>query len=146
VNEQSNRETDIEREGQILNPAAGLSVRVSKWMWPSRAADPAMANLLEETFPLIAHHWAGSRAENWYLDILGVHPDGQGKGCGKELVQWGLDAAAKEGVDASVIAAYKKDGFYEKCGFVKVGMANVGALGEAGIQGGTIMFTGIKGT
>lgn len=93
--------------------------------------------------PLTAHSWAGERAENWYLDLLAVHPDGQGKGVGRELVQWGVDAARKEGVRASLIAAYQKERFYERCGFKKVGMANVGPMKEAGIKGGTIMFTGV---
>lgn len=123
---------------------AALAVKASQWKWPNRAADPAQINILYETFPLCMHHWAGDRAENWYLDILAVHPNGQGKGVGRELVQWGVDEAKKEGVCASVIAAYEKERFYGKCGFKEVGRANVGPMKEAGIRGGAIMFTGVE--
>jgi len=95
-----------------------------------------------ETFPLIASHWSGGRKENWYLDFLAVHPDYQGKQHGRELVQWGIDEAATEGVCASVIAAYEKDRFYKKFGFVEVGRSNIGPLGD--LKGGAILFTDLQ--
>jgi len=111
---------------------------------PNRAADPAQITILERTFPHIEHYWSGSRTENWYLDLLAVHPDAQGKGYGKELVQWGIDQADKDGVVTSVISAKGKERFYGKFGYVEVGRANVGPMAEAGIQGGAIMFTGTE--
>jgi GNAT superfamily N-acetyltransferase len=111
---------------------------------PNRAADPVQITILDRTFPHIEHYWSGSRTENWYLDLLAVHPDAQGKGCGRELVQWGIDQAKKDGVVASVISAKGKEGFYGKFGYVEVGRANVGPMSEAGIQGGAIMFTGTE--
>lgn len=111
-------------------------------MWPNRAADPSKANVLEESKPLTEHYWSGSREQNWYLDILAVHPESQGKMYGRELVQWGVDEAKKEGVCASLISARGKERFYGRFGFVEVGSANVGPL--AGIEGGAIMFTGVK--
>ena len=97
-------------------------------MWPNRAADPTKATVLEDTFPLIAHHWSGSRSESWYLNLLAVHPDYQRKGAGRELVQWGLDEALKENICSSVISAFGKEPFYGKFGFVEIGRANIGPL------------------
>lgn len=110
------------------------------YMWPNRAADPKRVNILEETFPLFAHHWSGSRQQGWFLDMLATHPDYQGQGVGKELVMWGINKAKEENVCASVISALGKEPFYGKCGYVEVGKANVGPLAECGIKGGAIMF------
>jgi predicted N-acetyltransferase YhbS len=111
-------------------------------MWPNYAADPSKVNVLIESKPFTDHHWSGSREQTWYLDLLAVHPASQGKMFGRELVQWGMDEAKREGVWASVIAAKGKDRFYGRFGFVEVGRANVGPL--AGIEGGAIMFNDVK--
>jgi len=74
--------------------------------------------------------------------MLGVHPDFQGKGRGKALVQQGLGLADKEGVCASVISAEGKEGFYRKLGLDnQVGTASEGAGNPMrGVQGGYILF------
>lgn len=134
-------QANVTREsGNLASLYNTITLRASKWFSPNRAADPAHANVLHDTFPLIKHYWSGKREENWYLDFLAVHPDAQGKGCGKELVLWGVERAKRDGVPASVVAALDKEGFYGKLGFVEVGRANVGPMGEAGIQGGAVMF------
>lgn len=79
--------------------------------------DPSKEDILERGFPHIAELWSGPRAETWYLEALAVDPKYQGQGCGRELVEWGLEQAAKEGVCASVISADGKESFYQKCGF-----------------------------
>ena len=119
-------------------------VRASSYLWPNRAADPNKAHILEKTFPLFSDFWSGSREQNWYLDILATHPDFQGQGIGKELVQWGVEEADKENVYASVISSDGNEGFYRKTGFREVGRANVGLLRENGIKGGAIMFREVK--
>ena len=119
------------------------SNRLTTYIWSNRAADPTKATVLEDSAPLFHHYWSGDRRENWYLDMLAVHPSHQGKGHGRALVQWGLDEAVKEGVCASVIAAHGRDRFYGRCGYVEVGRANVGPLAENGIKGGAIMFTDV---
>jgi GNAT superfamily N-acetyltransferase len=91
------------KEGKLLGPLAQGAVKALNWWSPNRGADPRYINILHDTFPLCAHYWAGSRKENWYLDILAVHPDCQGKGIGRELVQWGIDTAKNEGVPASLV-------------------------------------------
>lgn len=126
----------------MVHPLASLYAGIEKWIWPNRAADPAKANVLQEEWPLICHHWEGERKENWYLDLLAVHPASQGKMYGRELVQWGIDEAGKEGVPASLISAKGKERFYGRFGYVEVGRANVGPL--AGIEGGAIMFNDAK--
>jgi GNAT superfamily N-acetyltransferase len=115
---------------------------VERWMWPNRAADPTKATILQDSWPLISHYWEGSRKEGWYLDLCAVHPEFQGKGCGRELVEWGVDAAAREGVVASVISAAGKERFYGRFGFVEVGRSNVGTMSV--LEGGAIMFNDVK--
>jgi predicted N-acetyltransferase YhbS len=121
-----------------------FSSRASSYIWPNRAADPTKANILEETFPFFSNLWSGSRECNWYLDMLATHPDFQGQGIGKELVNWGVEEADKENVCASVISAGGKEGFYGKFGFIEKGRANVGPLKENGIQGGAVMFRDVN--
>lgn len=87
------------------------------WMWPNRAADPKQEDVIERAYPCFDTIWSGKRAESWYLEALAVRPDFQGRDVGKKLVKWGLDKAQAEGVVASVVSAYGKDGFYIKCGF-----------------------------
>lgn len=89
----------------------------------NRAADLTKLSIWKDCFGLISHFWSGPRQENWSLDLLAVHPDYEGKGHGRRLVQWGIDESKKEGIATSVVAAYEKDPFYERLGFVKVGMA-----------------------
>jgi predicted N-acetyltransferase YhbS len=125
-----------------MYPLAAFAVGAERWMWPNRAADPANANVLRDSFPLCSFHWEGSREENWYLELLAVHPEHQGKQYGRGLVQWGVDEAAREGVCASVISADRKEKFYGRFGFVEVGRSNVGPL--SGIEGGAIMFNDVK--
>lgn len=115
--------------------------------WPNRAADPEMVDVLERSFPFIAHYWRSpERVENWYLQLCGSGPEFQGKGYGRELVVWGLQRAKREGVAASVISAKGKEGFYKKCGFgVLVGWASEG--GEANplhlVPGGAILWADV---
>lgn len=117
----------------------------SSYIWPNRAADPTKAHVLEETGPFLFHFWSGSRAQNWSLDFIATHPDFQGRGIGRELVEWGIAKADEENVCASVISADGREGFYGKSGFVEMGRANdFGALKENGIVGGAIMFREVK--
>jgi len=139
--ELSKRNALIYGLGRLFRPLASLYSRFEFWIRPNRAADPSKRDLLAQTMPLIQHHWEGPRKENWYLDMLAVHPEFQGYKYGRALVEWGLERAARDGVCAAVISADGKEGFYGKLGFVEVGRANVGPLAENGIQGGAIMFT-----
>lgn len=112
--------------------------KISSYIWPNRAADPAKANALADAFPLFAHYWSGSREETWFLDMLSVHPEYQRQGHGRALVQWGKAKARGEGICASVTSAETKEDFYHKLDFVEVGRANVGPL--EGVDGGAVMF------
>ncbi|KAK0903991.1 hypothetical protein LTR91_020836 [Friedmanniomyces endolithicus] len=114
---------------------------------PDRAAEPERQNILTRAFPYAKHHWTGTRAEVWYLNVVGVDPAFEGQGIGRELVAWGFERARQEGVGTSCIAASDRDRFYKACGFdVQCGIA-----GDEGpdhelrttlrnIGGGTIHF------
>lgn len=92
-------------------------MKVHGWAWPNRASGPEVEDIIERAYPCFDHIWSGERAESWYLECLAVHPEFQGRGVGKELVQWGLEKAQAEGVCASVVSTLGKEGFYTKCGF-----------------------------
>jgi GNAT superfamily N-acetyltransferase len=63
-------------------------------------------------------YWTGEHAECWDLYVCGVHPEFQGKGVGRMLVNWGTDLADREGTSASVLCGEKNRGFYGKSGLV----------------------------
>ena len=97
---------------------------------------------------------APHRQKHWSLEILGVHPDYQGKGYGKELVEYGLARFARsdpEGdVPALVVAAEGKEEFYRKCGFpelvgwvseVRDEDGNDNELKRNGVGGGAVLWT-----
>lgn len=92
-------------------------MKIHAFVWPNRASDPAMEDIIERSYPHFDNIWTGKRAESWYLEALAVHPDYQGRNVGRKLVQWGLEQAEADGVCASVVSAYGKDEFYTKCGF-----------------------------
>jgi GNAT superfamily N-acetyltransferase len=98
------------KEMEAINAAEAVSQ-------PNRAADFTHHNILAESDRFIKHHWSGSRAESWYLDILGVDPKQGGHGYGKLLTKYGFELARKEGVGASVISALDRESFYEALGF-----------------------------
>lgn len=93
--------------------------------------------------PFWIHHFQQSpRDENFTLKTLAVHPEYQGKGYGKSLVEWGLHRALTQRVSAGVITAAVNEAFYRRCGFnVKVGEITEGQnnplIGEID---GTILF------
>ncbi|KAM3488086.1 hypothetical protein MY3957_008615 [Beauveria namnaoensis] len=102
----------------LMKPLSATAMALHAYLWPNRAADPAREGALERAYPCFGPAaWAGDRAESWYLDVLAVHPERQGGGVGRRLVAWGLERAQRDGVVASVVSAWKMDGFYQRCGF-----------------------------
>lgn len=128
--------------GNLLAPLSKLSNRLTSIIYPNRALDPTKTNLLSSAIPFYVHHWTGERQENWYLSLCATHPDHQGKGFGRELVNWGLKQAEEENVHASVMSSDGKENFYLKCGFHEiVGNATEGEGNPlAGVGGGAILF------
>lgn len=111
---------------------------------PDRAADPTRIDVLQRADPFTKHHWTGTRAENWFLSLLGVDPAHEKKGYGREMVKWGFERAREEGLGCSVISAVGKERFYRACGYdVEVGTATDEG-GDANplkdVAGGTIHF------
>lgn len=133
--------------GNLLKPASSIAMKVHKLIWPDRAADPDQEDILERAHPHFEHMYAGDRAECWSLNWLGVHPDYQGKGFGRELVRWGLDQAKAENVWAAVIAAKGKDPFYKNCGFEFI--LGSGGMGEgnplANVEGANMHWKAPQG-
>ncbi|KAK4962549.1 hypothetical protein LTR10_000175 [Elasticomyces elasticus] len=116
-------------------------------IYPNRALDPERFAALRGIDPFISHHWTGSRADVWHLELLGVAPAYGGRGIGGELIAWGFEKAGSESLGCSVSAAVGTEGFYRRNGFV-VEAGNVkDEGGEAnpfvrfGLVGGTVMFS-----
>ncbi|KAL2005066.1 hypothetical protein VTN00DRAFT_2916 [Thermoascus crustaceus] len=55
--------------------------------------------------------------KNYYLDMLAVHPDYQGKGAGSLIVKWGCDRGDQDGVALYIDATPAGARLYEKFGF-----------------------------
>lgn len=118
------------RPGNLIGPVLSVYNALSVRLFPNRAADPKNADWLEEAVSNSEKHWTGDRAECWDLHVCGVHPDFQGTGVGKMLVQWGVKQAESEGdnVVASVLCGEKNRGFYGKGG-----LTVLASQGEHGI-------------
>lgn len=123
----------------MLKPLSSLAMKAHAWIWPNRASDPKDEDVIERSYPYFKDAWSGKRSESWYLEVMAVRPDFQGKQVGKKLVTWGLNKANEDGVCASVISAWKKDDFYKKCGFnEQFGSAAKGPL--VGVEGCNIYW------
>ncbi|KAI5240777.1 hypothetical protein E4T43_05853 [Aureobasidium subglaciale] len=56
--------------GRFLLPAYNW---LGSLIWPNRAADPAMLDVLDRAMPFTEHYWkTPERLENWYLALYGV--------------------------------------------------------------------------
>jgi GNAT superfamily N-acetyltransferase len=108
--------------------------------WTDKAADPKAMEAFERNWEDIKHHFTGSRAECWMIEMLCVAPDAQRGGYGRQLIQKAIELCKSENPAAplSVIASEVGDAFYEKMGFHEVGRANVGVLSD--LVGGSIKF------
>lgn len=128
--------------GTLVRPLASFAMKIGSFIWPNRAADPEKEDILERAYPFLEGCWSGERAESWYLELLAVHPDFQGKGIGRMLVHNGFEQSDSEGVWTSVISTKGKESFYQKCGFDiedgHVGMGEGNPL--AGADGGRMFW------
>ncbi|KAF6812403.1 GNAT family protein [Colletotrichum musicola] len=75
---------------------------------------------------------------HWSLVVLGVHPDWQGKGVGKKIMQWGLERAAAEDVPITLFASPAGHPFYKRLGFDVVGWATTESVKWS--EGGAVMI------
>lgn len=104
--------------------------RLRRWVFPSKAAghptpenpDPlTFWNFFTKIAPFSDRFFdAEHRQVHWSLEMLGIHPDHQNKGVGRELVSWGFNLARSDpdgDLPVVVIAAFDKEGFYQKVGF-----------------------------
>ncbi|KAI0005786.1 acyl-CoA N-acyltransferase [Xylariaceae sp. FL0662B] len=83
--------------------------------WPE-GGDVAFA---EQFFGTIGEHHKKATGDrpHWNLEVLGTRPAYQGKGIGRELVQWGLSRADEAGLEAAVAASPAGVSLYTKMGF-----------------------------
>lgn len=110
-------------------------------IWPDKSSSPSNIHDFYASIPFAMHLWdpTKNRSEGWQIECLCTDPASEGKGHGTALVEWGIQEAGTEVVCLSVIAAWKKEGFYSRFGFQEVGRADVGPL-EGKVKGGAVMF------
>jgi len=60
-----------------------------------------------------------------YMAILAVEPKFQRMGVGRKLLEWGLDMADREGLEAFIEASPAGKPLYEKMGWREVGFTDV---------------------
>jgi GNAT superfamily N-acetyltransferase len=101
--------------------------------------------------PFVSHLYdLPHRETHWSLEILGILPEHQGKGFGRELVEDGFAKAKNDpegDLPVVVVAAKDKEGFYQRIGFGEIegwtsqagGTAN--PLNRAGVGGGAVLWT-----
>jgi GNAT superfamily N-acetyltransferase len=146
-----------ERQGDNNDTHTSMEDSFYSGPWPAlettqnRALDASKRTILQELEEFSLQYWSGSRSTNWYLNLCCVDPDFQQRGCGRLLVNWGLDRASQEGVYASVIASDGSADFYLKSGFDAV-VGNAGRAGgeaspmmKADVQGGDVLFKMLDG-
>nr|POE96407.1 puromycin n-acetyltransferase [Quercus suber] len=59
----------------------------------------------------------GDNHDYWYLALLAVHPDHQGKGIASKLILHGVNLADQDGVPSYLVASERGTPVYRKCGF-----------------------------
>ena len=134
--------------GRFSTIFARIINRSATIIHPNRAANSVNITAYERAIPFFKHHWTGSRADVWNLDVLGVDPNHQKQGHGRYLVAWGLEQAAREGIAASVVSSAGNEQFYMNCGFeVVVGNVTEGEGNPlSGVHGGAIFFRDSRAT
>ncbi|KAI0420552.1 hypothetical protein F5X98DRAFT_11140 [Xylaria grammica] len=86
-------------------------------IWPDRQDREFMARLWREYVKPRTQAVKDSGEKGVYvLELLAVHPDYQGLGAGKALVEWGTAAADRLGIRAVVEGTPAGRRLYEKCG------------------------------
>lgn len=135
--------------GRILKPVWALFSRLLDLLSPNCAISKSHEAILERSYHFLDHIWTGPRSESWYLECIAVHPDYQGRGQGRALVEWGLQKAREQGIACSVISAEGKEAFYEKCGFDSGPVARSGEGGLDNplreVEGGICFFKDKEG-
>ncbi|UNI18580.1 hypothetical protein JDV02_004838 [Purpureocillium takamizusanense] len=62
---------------------------------------------------------------HWYLDMVGVRREVMGRGAARQLLDWGLQRAARDGVPCFVESTGDARAFYERFGFSEVDRMSV---------------------
>lgn len=82
---------------------------------PDRSVDPhrleQYAASITDCFPF------SDFPDMWFLATLAVDPQFQRRGIGQQLVQWGLQQAARDNVPVGLEASVQGTALYEKLGF-----------------------------
>ncbi|KAK6855524.1 hypothetical protein PG990_000025 [Apiospora arundinis] len=103
----------------------------SKMVWPE-GADVELGKEFFTTLEKKHSEHMGGRP-HWYLELLAVRKSYHGKGLGKHLLNWGLERADKDGVEAYLQASPAGAPLYRKYGFEDIETYNVSSVDYAEI-------------
>jgi ribosomal protein S18 acetylase RimI-like enzyme len=108
----------------------GGMVRCGLLSVPFRVGFAAYGKFMAANNTMERIHRRRVREPHWYLLIVGVDPDVQGRGLGSALVREGLARADEEGRPVYLETSEKRNlGFYERHGFVVLDSATLGRGG-----------------
>lgn len=100
-----------------------ITDRINAYIAPDPSADPIAATRLRiASSKLEKLHWdTAERKTRWHLHWLGVDPQHQRRGVGRQLAQWGLDRAIEDRVWAGIESSAVGEKLYTSMGFKVIG-------------------------
>ncbi|KAL0640607.1 hypothetical protein Q9L58_000271 [Maublancomyces gigas] len=100
-----------------------ITDRINSYIAPDPSADPIAATRLRiASNKLEKLHWdTAERKTRWHLHWLGVDPQHQRRGVGRQLAQWGLDRAIEDRVWAGIESSAVGEKLYTSMGFKVIG-------------------------
>ncbi|ORX37836.1 acyl-CoA N-acyltransferase [Kockovaella imperatae] len=114
---------------KAVDEETGRLAGFMKWQAPKEGVEPdtrlpewpaeADGRLCDETFGAWARQHRdlmGSRG-HWYLELIAVHPDYQGRGAGSLMMRYGTERADSDHTEAFLEASPDAVALYEKFGF-----------------------------
>lgn len=99
--------------------------------WPE-GADIGVA---EEFFGILGrkHEELMAGRQHWYLDLIGVRKEWQGKGAAGEMLRWGLAKADEDGLECYLSASPAGAPIYRKYGFKDVELITFTRITQADV-------------
>ena len=82
--------------------------------------------------------WLEWLPAHWYLPVLAVLPEFQGRGAGRMLVQWALEKARVQGLPCALTSSVAGERLYERAGFRIVGWLKARLVRD--MKGGAVMM------
>jgi len=121
-------------------PGAATQDAPGPEIWP-QDGNPALA---VKFFSVLAdgHRRIMGDTRHWYLEMLAVRPEYQGRGVASPLMRWGLEKADGDEVQCFLEGTTEARGVYERFGFEVVDEAEIDVEGSSVVE--LFMIRGVK--